>query len=135
MTLYALSFVLCIFNQIVICIKYSSQPNSCQTHCLRPLPSPLPPAFLLPHCLRIAHCPRLKHCPPQSLVRYVGEVHRGVRGFILDPHGQPIEDASLKIAGRDVGFTSTKYGEYWRVLLPGNYKIEVSTGECCIALL
>ncbi|KAF2367487.1 Peptidase M14 carboxypeptidase A [Trinorchestia longiramus] len=60
----------------------------------------------------------------KALVRYLGEVHRGVRGFVMDPYGQPIEDASLKISGRDVGFTSTKYGEYWRVLLPGQYKIE-----------
>ena len=58
-------------------------------------------------------------------MRYIGEVHRGVRGFVLDPYGRPIEGASLKVSSRDVGFTSTKYGEYWRVLLPGNYKIEV----------
>ncbi|XP_018007555.1 carboxypeptidase M-like isoform X2 [Hyalella azteca] len=60
----------------------------------------------------------------KALVRYLGEVHRGVRGFVMDPQGNPIEDAALKITGRDVGFTSTKYGEYWRVLLPGSYKIE-----------
>lgn len=37
----------------------------------------------------------------------------------------PIEKASLKIKGRDVGFQTTKYGEFWRILLPGYYKLEV----------
>jgi len=38
----------------------------------------------------------------------------------------PIERASIKIKGRDVGFQTTKYGEFWRILLPGYYKVEVS---------
>lgn len=64
----------------------------------------------------------------QALVRYLGEVHRGVRGFVTDEAGRPVEGASLKIMGRDVGFQTTKYGEYWRVLLPGLYSLEVSKG-------
>lgn len=58
-------------------------------------------------------------------MRYLGEVHRGVRGFVKDERNAPVEGASLKIKGRDVGFQTTKYGEYWRVLLPGRYAIEV----------
>ncbi|XP_076035544.1 carboxypeptidase D-like isoform X2 [Oratosquilla oratoria] len=61
----------------------------------------------------------------KSLVRYLGEAHRGVRGFIMDEAGTAIEGASIKIKGRAVGFQSTRYGEYWRVLLPGIYTIEV----------
>ncbi|ROT83745.1 Carboxypeptidase M [Penaeus vannamei] len=61
----------------------------------------------------------------KALVRYLGEVHRGVRGFVKDERNAPVEGASLKIKGRDVGFQTTKYGEYWRVLLPGRYAIEV----------
>lgn len=55
----------------------------------------------------------------------MGEVHRGVRGFVMDEEGRPVEGASLKVMGRDVGFQTTKYGEYWRVLLPGRYSLEV----------
>ena len=62
----------------------------------------------------------------QALVRYLGEVHRGVRGFVMDVEGRPVEGASLKVKGRDVGFQTTKYGEYWRVLLPGHYSLKVS---------
>lgn len=43
----------------------------------------------------------------------------------MDEHGNPVEKASLKIKGRDVGFQSTKYGEFWRILIPGLYKLEV----------
>ncbi|KAK4317883.1 hypothetical protein Pmani_011062 [Petrolisthes manimaculis] len=61
----------------------------------------------------------------QALVQYMGEVHRGVRGFVKDEQDRQVEGASMKIRGRDVGFQTTKYGEYWRILLPGRYTIEV----------
>lgn len=60
-----------------------------------------------------------------SLVKFLAEAHRGVQGFVSDQTGGPIEKASLKIKGRDVGFQTTKYGEFWRILLPGVYKLEV----------
>lgn len=55
----------------------------------------------------------------------MAEAHRGIRGFVMDENGNPIEKASLKVKSRDVGFQTTKYGEFWRILLPGIYKIEV----------
>lgn len=60
-----------------------------------------------------------------SLIKFLAEAHRGVQGFVMDSNGAPIERASLKVKGRDVGFQSTRYGEYWRILLPGVYKLEV----------
>ncbi|XP_058127239.1 carboxypeptidase M-like isoform X1 [Anopheles coustani] len=60
-----------------------------------------------------------------SLIKFLAEAHRGVQGFVVDPTGNPVERAQLKIKGRDIGFTTTKYGEFWRVLLPGVYKLEV----------
>lgn len=60
-----------------------------------------------------------------SLVKFLAEAHRGVHGFVMDEHGNPVEKASLKVKGRDVGFQTTKYGEFWRILLPGVYKLEV----------
>lgn len=62
----------------------------------------------------------------KSLIKFLAEAHRGVQGFVFDPAGMPIERASIKIKGRDVGFQTTKYGEFWRILLPGYYKVEVS---------
>ena len=61
----------------------------------------------------------------QSLVRFLGEAHRGVRGFVLDANGRPLENVAMKIKGRDAPFQTTKHGEFWRLLLPGYYRIEV----------
>uniref|UniRef100_A0A1I8M573 Peptidase M14 domain-containing protein n=1 Tax=Musca domestica TaxID=7370 RepID=A0A1I8M573_MUSDO len=60
-----------------------------------------------------------------SMVKFLAEAHRGVQGFVFDNNNNPIERASLKIKGRDVGFQTTKHGEFWRILLPGYYKLEV----------
>lgn len=54
----------------------------------------------------------------------MGEVHRGVRGFVRDESGNPLEGVTLKIKDRELGFKTTRHGEYWRVLLPGRYVIE-----------
>ena len=61
----------------------------------------------------------------QSLVSFLGESQRGVRGFVTDPTGRPLENVAVKIKGRDAPFQTTKYGEYWRILLPGYYRVEV----------
>lgn len=61
-----------------------------------------------------------------SMIKFVAEAHRGVQGFVTDGNGLPVERASLKIKGRDVGFQTTRYGEFWRVLLPGNLYIFIS---------
>jgi len=60
----------------------------------------------------------------QSLVSFLGESQRGVRGFVTDPTGRPLENVAVKIKGRDAPFQTTKYGEYWRILLPGYYRVE-----------
>ncbi|KAK7861923.1 hypothetical protein R5R35_009385 [Gryllus longicercus] len=60
-----------------------------------------------------------------ALVKFLGEAHRGVSGFVTDDGGNPVARAALKVKGRDVGFQTTKYGEFWRILLPGVYKLEV----------
>lgn len=59
------------------------------------------------------------------MIKFLGEAHRGIHGFVMDENGNPIEKASLKVKNRDVGFQTTKYGEFWRILLPGIYKLEV----------
>jgi hypothetical protein len=59
------------------------------------------------------------------LLKFLGEAHRGVKGFVKNDEFQPIEGASMKIRGRDVGFQTTKEGEFWRILLPGIYTMEV----------
>lgn len=62
----------------------------------------------------------------KALVAYLGEVHRGVRGLLLDPSGTAITNGKLKIKGRDFSFRLSKRGEFWRMLLPGKYVLQAS---------
>ena len=65
----------------------------------------------------------------QALLTYLGEVHRGVRGIVQDQNGKPISQAVLKIKGRSIPFTTTHQGEFWRLLLPGEYTLEISADK------
>lgn len=62
----------------------------------------------------------------KALLVYLGQVHRGVRGLIMDTNGNLVSRATLKIQSRDVTFKSSSRGEYWRILLPGVYTLEVT---------
>ncbi|XP_049873219.1 carboxypeptidase M isoform X1 [Pectinophora gossypiella] len=62
----------------------------------------------------------------QSMIKYLAEAHRGAHGFVMDENGNPVERASVRVKGRDVTYHTTKYGEFWRILLPGTYRLEVS---------
>ncbi|CAN8016802.1 unnamed protein product, partial [Ixodes persulcatus] len=61
-----------------------------------------------------------------SLLAFLGEAHRGVRGIVTDEEKNPVAKASLKISNRRIGFKTTSRGEYWRILMPGHYTLEVS---------
>ncbi|XP_060528809.1 carboxypeptidase D-like isoform X2 [Cylas formicarius] len=62
-----------------------------------------------------------------ALVKYSLEALNGVTGRILDKFTKkPIGNAVLKISERDITFRSRNHtGEYWRLLLPGKYTLEV----------
>lgn len=62
----------------------------------------------------------------QALLAFIGEANTGVRGLVLDVTGNPIPASKLKVRGRDFSFRGSQRGEFWRVLLPGSYVLEVS---------
>ena len=49
----------------------------------------------------------------------------GVKGLVRDEKGNGISDAMVAIVGRHHGVFTTERGEYWRILLPGNYTLKV----------
>lgn len=61
----------------------------------------------------------------KALINFLLIVHMGVKGLIMDERRRPIANARLNIADRYVSFRSSKYGEYWRLLLPGTYILKV----------
>lgn len=61
----------------------------------------------------------------KSLLAYIAEAGKGVRGLVLDNSGRAIPNAKLKIQGRDFSFRGSRHGEFWRILLPGDYILQV----------
>ncbi|KAF2881795.1 hypothetical protein ILUMI_24390 [Ignelater luminosus] len=61
-----------------------------------------------------------------ALLELIMQAHMGVTGIIYDRiTGKGIKSATLQIVGRNMNFTTTKYGEFWRILLPGSYKLQI----------
>uniref|UniRef100_A0A182J566 Peptidase M14 domain-containing protein n=1 Tax=Anopheles atroparvus TaxID=41427 RepID=A0A182J566_ANOAO len=61
----------------------------------------------------------------RSLLEYMKLVHAGVKGLVTDSAGYPIKDADVIVSGVDRNVRTTDRGEYWRLLVPGEYNIRV----------
>ncbi|KAH7638986.1 zinc carboxypeptidase-like protein [Dermatophagoides farinae] len=60
------------------------------------------------------------------MLALLNEANKGVKGIIKDYITEtPIAKANLTILGRDVQFNSDLRGQFWRLLLPGDYVIIV----------
>ena len=44
-------------------------------------------------------------------------------GFVKNNRGEPLSDATISVADRRHDVTSSKDGDYWRLLVPGSYEI------------
>ncbi|KAI4878407.1 hypothetical protein NFI96_008158 [Prochilodus magdalenae] len=62
----------------------------------------------------------------ESLLLYMEQVHRGLKGVIRDKDTkQGIANAVVKVAGLDHDIRSAAEGDYWRLLNPGEYRVIV----------
>ncbi|KAG5333446.1 CBPD Carboxypeptidase, partial [Acromyrmex heyeri] len=59
----------------------------------------------------------------ESLIKYLEQVHIGIKGFVFSKDGRPIERANVVVEGINHNVTTTSNGEYWRLLLPGTYSV------------
>ncbi|XP_068085005.1 carboxypeptidase D [Anabrus simplex] len=63
----------------------------------------------------------------EAMLRFTAQAHHGIQGLVMDYEtNETIPDAKLWIDGREISFNSTKKGEFWRILLPGNYTLIVT---------
>lgn len=64
----------------------------------------------------------------RALLAFVQQVHLGVKGRVLDSSGMPVENAVVEVKGREnmCPFRTNRHGEYYRLLLPGNYTFMVT---------
>ncbi len=61
----------------------------------------------------------------EALIAYIEEVHKGVKGFVFNEECDPIVNATIRITDRDHDIITACYGDYWRLLVPGDYTIQV----------
>ncbi|XP_071822097.1 carboxypeptidase D-like isoform X2 [Apostichopus japonicus] len=62
-----------------------------------------------------------------SLFEYLKQVHRGIKGVVTSHNdNSPIYDATVRVHDRTLPQRTTELGEFWLILLPGKYKIEIA---------
>ena len=62
-----------------------------------------------------------------ALLKYIELVHTtGIRGFVVDEKGRPLEGARIIIENRAKKIKTYQNGDYWRLLVPGNYTVRVA---------
>ncbi|XP_044139719.1 carboxypeptidase D [Bufo gargarizans] len=63
----------------------------------------------------------------RSLLEFIQQVHKGIKGFVLDATDRRgIFNATVSVADINHPVTSDKAGDYWRLLVPGTYKVTAS---------
>lgn len=62
----------------------------------------------------------------KPLIKYMLETHRGIYGVVTDQNAKPLYNATIHIKKIDHDVKSTETGDYWRILLPGEYFVSVS---------
>lgn len=54
------------------------------------------------------------------------QIHIGVRGFVRAARNDaPLADAAIMVAGINHNVSTSRFGDYYRLLLPGTYNITV----------
>ncbi|XP_070785291.1 carboxypeptidase M [Enoplosus armatus] len=64
----------------------------------------------------------------KALLAFIRQVHLGVKGRVFDGSGVPVQNAVVEVKGRRnmCPFRTDRHGEYYRLLLPGNYSFTVT---------
>ncbi|XP_017779456.1 PREDICTED: carboxypeptidase D-like, partial [Nicrophorus vespilloides] len=64
----------------------------------------------------------------EPLIDFCLQVHNGIKGRII-VDGNSKTKAKLKIEGRNIGFRTSEFGEFWRILLPGQYILQIEVNK------
>ncbi|XP_062995298.1 adipocyte enhancer-binding protein 1 [Elgaria multicarinata webbii] len=61
----------------------------------------------------------------ESLLTFMEQIHRGIKGVVTDQQGDPIANASISVGGINHDVLTASGGDYWRILNPGEYRVTV----------
>ncbi|KAM9311686.1 carboxypeptidase M [Gastrophryne carolinensis] len=66
-----------------------------------------------------------------ALIAYMKQVHMGIKGQVFDTNGNVVPNAIVDVQGKQriCQYRTNKYGEYYLLLLPGNYTINVTMSD------
>lgn len=62
-----------------------------------------------------------------SLLSFMEQIHTGVKGFVFDEKGTPVEKAEIVVDSIDHSVKTTESGEYWRLLPPGKFNLTATS--------
>lgn len=62
----------------------------------------------------------------ESLLSFMEQVNRGIKGFVLDVNGDGVQNAEITVMGIEHSIKTAVDGDYWRILVAGTYKITVT---------
>lgn len=93
--------------------------------------------YLSTNCLTITlelgckKFPLARHMPTYwyenklALVKYIIETHKGIYGYVIDQENRPIANATIKIKDLNHDIRTGREGDFWRLLMPGEYMVSV----------
>ncbi|CAH2277862.1 Carboxypeptidase M [Pelobates cultripes] len=63
-----------------------------------------------------------------AMIEYMKQVHIGIKGQVFDITGKPVQNAIVEIVNRQhiCPYLTNQHGEYYLLLLPGNYSLNVT---------
>ncbi|TRZ16011.1 hypothetical protein HGM15179_011085 [Zosterops borbonicus] len=59
----------------------------------------------------------------ESLLTFMEQIHRGIKGVVTDQQGEPIANATIVVGGINHNVRTASGGDYWRILNPGEYRV------------